>query len=223
MISIIIPVYNHALYTYRTIESLIENTNSKFKLIMIDDGSTDDTKNYAIELTKRLRSSFYYGQNEGNKGVHYSWNAGLRVAFNNNEDYIAIINNDLLFTKDWDLPLITALNSFKLVSPYCTNRDLPDDWPQGKDRAPNPAGIDILGACFMARTKTWREIGLFPEAMKHYFGDNWLVDRVGKENCQQVKESYIHHFFCMTTTQLNNNFWFAKDGEEYNNLKIDKI
>ncbi len=215
MISVIMPVFNHVLYTYRAVESLIENTVSQFKLIMIDDGSSDDTHDYAMELSDRLKDGFYYGRNEKNEGVHYSWNVGLRVALGQNPDYIAVINNDIRFTKDWDLPLIEALKTQKLVSPYHTDGLLPADWPVGSQRIPNQGELEILGACFMAKTQTFKDVGLFPEQMRYYFGDNWLVKKVGAGNCAQVRESYIHHYFSKTTSELQNDYWFKKDQEEY--------
>ncbi len=214
-LGIVMPVYNHVLYTYRAVESLIENTASPFNLIMIDDGSTDDTHDYAMELSDLLKERFYYGRNQKNEGVHYSWNAGLRVAFDQNSDYIAIVNNDVLFTKNWDLPLINALKTKKLVSPYHTDCSLPDDWPSGSRRIANQGNLPILGACFMAQTQTFRDVGFFPEQMRYYFGDNWLVRQVGEQQCAQVPDSYTHHYFSKTTSELANDYWFKKDQEEY--------
>ena len=44
MISIIIPAYNAADYLAQTIESVLNQTYSDFELILIDDGSTDRTR-----------------------------------------------------------------------------------------------------------------------------------------------------------------------------------
>ena len=209
------PVYNHALYTYRAVEALIESTASPFELIMIDDGSTDDTHDYAMELSDRLKEVFYYGRNPKNEGVHRSWNAGLRAAFSRNPDYIAIVNNDVRFTKNWDSPLIDTLQAKKLVSPYHTDGVLPADWPAGSGRVKNRGNLPILGACFMAQTQTFKDAGFFPEQMRYYFGDNWIVRQVGEEQCAQIHASYIHHYFSKTTSELENDFWFKKDQEEY--------
>jgi GT2 family glycosyltransferase len=185
---------------------------------MIDDGSTDDTIDYAIELRDRLGDGFWYARNEKNMGVHYSWNVGLRVAFSQPAEYIAIINNDLLFTKDWDIPLIKALETKKLVSPYHTTGEVPADWPIGSQRMPNEVLIEILGACFMAKTETFREVGFFPEQMRYYYGDNWIVEKVKPENCAQIQESYVHHYCGKTTNQLGVAEWLQKDHEEYEKL-----
>ena len=55
MISIIIPAYNAADYLAQTIESVLNQTYSDFELILIDDGSTDRTreiiKDYPVSYT----------------------------------------------------------------------------------------------------------------------------------------------------------------------------
>lgn len=209
------PVYNHVLYTYRAVESLIATTKTPFKLVMIDDGSTDDTHDYAMELSVRLKDGFYYGRNGKNEGVHYSWNAGLRVALNQNQSSIAIVNNDIRFTEEWDLPLVAALQTKKLVSPFHTDGALPEDWPNGGGRITNRGDLPILGACFMATPQTFGSVGFFPEQMRYYFGDNWLVRQVGPEHCAQIPASYIHHHFSKTTSELENDYWFKKDQQEY--------
>lgn len=55
--SIIIPVYNAEKYLEQCIESILRQTESNFELILINDGSTDDSKSICekySELDKRV-------------------------------------------------------------------------------------------------------------------------------------------------------------------------
>ena len=65
-ISIIIPVYNLDKFISRCIESILEQTYKNFEVIIVDDGSTDNSlniiKNYAL---KDKRINFYSIQNSG--------------------------------------------------------------------------------------------------------------------------------------------------------------
>ena len=42
--SIVIPTFNRSNYLKRAVISIIEQTHKKWELIIVDDGSTDDTK-----------------------------------------------------------------------------------------------------------------------------------------------------------------------------------
>lgn len=232
-LAVVIPVWNKIYWTQKTIESLIKCTKSELTIILVDDNSTDDTMSYSLELGHRLNENgthFYYHKNEKNIGVNAAWNTGLRIAMATGIENICIANNDLLFTDGWDLPLIDALNNgYWLVSPYSTEMTLPNDWPNGGNRHTNPVSeaMKILGACFMFQPKLIEAIGYFPEEFRIYFGDNWIQDmtRVRELKTGHIRESYIHHFFCQTTSGLDNNKLFAEDGAAYNeyckNFKLD--
>lgn len=233
-LAVVIPCFNKVYWTQKTIESLIEATKSDLTIILVDDASTDDTMNYAMELGQRLNKDgthFYYHKNETNIGVNAAWNTGLRIAMATGIEHICIANNDLLFSSGWDLPLIDALDNggYYLVSPYSTEMTVPNDWPKGGNRHTNPVSeaMKILGACFMFKPELIHKIGYFPEQMVHYFGDNWIQDmtRVRDLKTGHIRESYIHHFFCQTSKDLDNSYWFKKDGEEYNtycaNFKLE--
>lgn len=55
MISIIIPAYNAADYLAQTIESVLNQTYSDFELILIDDGSTDRTREIIKDYQCKMR------------------------------------------------------------------------------------------------------------------------------------------------------------------------
>lgn len=222
-LAVIIPVYNHALLTYQTVESLIKCTKSELTLIIVDDGSTDDTRMLCTEQLPLLfkEGNYFYHPNESNIGVNASWNAGLRIAMATEIPYICIANNDLVFTDGWDLPLCNTLDrGYRLVSPYSTEQAKPADFPAGSTRHTNPVGLGILGCCFMFKRELIQTIGFFPETMKHYYGDNWILKmcELRQLKVAHVYDSYIHHLFCMTSSQLDNSKWFPEDGKAYQEL-----
>ena len=49
LISIIIPTYNRCQSLIKTINSLLKNENAEYEIIIVDDGSTDNTR---IEIQK---------------------------------------------------------------------------------------------------------------------------------------------------------------------------
>jgi glycosyltransferase involved in cell wall biosynthesis len=90
-VSIIIPTFNHAKYVLEAIESVAGNTYRNKEIIVIDDGSTDNTQN----LLKNLPGITYIVQK--NEGAHSALNHGLKVA---SGDVISILNDDDLFLPD---------------------------------------------------------------------------------------------------------------------------
>ena len=50
MVTIVIPCYNVAKYIKRCIDSLVDQSFQKFKVILVDDKSTDDTYQYLLQL-----------------------------------------------------------------------------------------------------------------------------------------------------------------------------
>ena len=53
LISVIVPVYNSSLYIGNCISSILEQTYRNIELILIDDGSTDNSKNICLEYVSK--------------------------------------------------------------------------------------------------------------------------------------------------------------------------
>jgi GT2 family glycosyltransferase len=123
--------------------------------------------------------------------VNANWNKGIELAKNK---YVCIANNDITFSKDWDMHLIAELQKpdVWIASPYQTDPAYPT--PYGKhDRAGN---IDLRGSCFMINKEIIKTIGYIPKDMLIWFGDWWLTwetKRHGKL-CVFTDKSVIHHY-----------------------------
>ncbi len=88
MISVIMPAYNAQRFIKESIESILNQTYKDFELIIIDDGSTDQTREVIETYTdKRI----IYSKNNENKGIAYTTNRGIEIA---SGDYIALLDDD---------------------------------------------------------------------------------------------------------------------------------
>ena len=92
LVSIIIPTYNYASYLPRAIRSCLDQSYGMVEVIVVDDGSTDDTRRVVHEMG---RSIFYVFQE--NKGVSSARNAGLKLA---RGEFIAFLDADDYLKKD---------------------------------------------------------------------------------------------------------------------------
>ena len=88
LISIVLPTYNRAYILPEAVRSVLEQTYSTWELIIVDDGSTDDTRE-VIERFADLR--IRYIKHETNKGLAASRNTGITNA---RGAYIANLDSD---------------------------------------------------------------------------------------------------------------------------------
>lgn len=94
LISVCIAVYNRQKFIQAAIESVLNQTYQNFEIIIIDDGSKDDTVSI-IESIADSRIKLF--KNESNQGVVYTRNRYLELA---NGEFIAILDSDDLWFPD---------------------------------------------------------------------------------------------------------------------------
>ncbi len=88
LISVVLPVYNAELYITETINSIINQTYTNFELIIINDGSNDNSEGCILQFQdKRIK----YFKNEKNLKLIQTLNLGLSLA---KGKYIARIDAD---------------------------------------------------------------------------------------------------------------------------------
>ena len=98
-ISILIPVYNSEKYLESAINSIINQTHKKWKIIVINDGSTDNSAQILKKFKKKLGNKMLLLSNKKNKGIAYSLNKGLpliKTEFFGRHDSDDISKNDRL-------------------------------------------------------------------------------------------------------------------------------
>lgn len=91
-ITVVIPVYNGTNYLREAIDSVLNQTYDKYEIIVVDDGSTDETWKIIQSYGTKVR-----GIRQDNLGVAGALNNGIR---NSNSDYVAWLSHDDLFLPD---------------------------------------------------------------------------------------------------------------------------
>lgn len=89
LISVIIPCYNGEKFIGEAIESVINQTYKNWELIIVDDGSTDNSE----EIVKQylLDNRIQYIQHKKNKGIPSARNTGIKKS---NGEFIALLDDD---------------------------------------------------------------------------------------------------------------------------------
>jgi glycosyltransferase involved in cell wall biosynthesis len=92
LVSVIVPIYNTEKYLNRCIDSIINQSYKNLEIILIDDGSTDNSFYLCKEYAKEdKRISFYHQKNKGlsftrNKGISLS--KGMIISFIDSDDFV---------------------------------------------------------------------------------------------------------------------------------------
>ena len=97
MIYIVIPVFNRKNFTRECLLSLQRGSNQNYKVIVVDDGSTDGTADMLREEFPEVEVLF----GDGNLFWTASVNMGIKHALQAGADYVMTLNNDLEVAEDY--------------------------------------------------------------------------------------------------------------------------
>lgn len=88
-ISVIIPVYNSSTYLRKCLDSVVNQNLKDIEIIVINDGSTDDSKNIIEEYSCKYKNIIFIDQE--NKGIGKTRNIGIKKATG---EYITFVDSD---------------------------------------------------------------------------------------------------------------------------------
>ncbi len=133
--SIIIPLYNKARYVAKAIDSVLSQTFPDYELVIMDDGSQDDSFNVATQAI----------EGEGQCHIHRQQNAGVSIARNSavslsHGDYLCFLDAD-----DWWDPTFLEhmsglINDYPEAGIYGTNYTIVNETKQKTRVAPVAVG-----------------------------------------------------------------------------------
>jgi glycosyltransferase involved in cell wall biosynthesis len=115
-VSVIVPNYNHALYLQQRIDSILNQTYSNFELIILDDCSTDNSKEIIEQYRNHPKVSqiIYNTQNSGS--TFKQWNKGVELA---KGEYVWIAESDDVAELHFLDTLIPRLANENVSIAYC--------------------------------------------------------------------------------------------------------
>lgn len=94
-VSVVIPTYNRAYIILEAVESVLTQTYRDFEIIIIDDGSTDNTPEIIRDIQdKKIR----YIRHERNQGCSAAYNSGIAAA---SGDLIGFLDSDDIWKPDY--------------------------------------------------------------------------------------------------------------------------
>ncbi len=206
-VSVIIPTYQHAHFVGQTIESVLGQTYGDYEVIVVDDGSTDNTSEVLAEFGPRITVI----RHRRNRGLSAARNSGISTA---RGDYVAFLDADDVWMPDKlekQVPLFDRNQAVGLVYSDALHFDESGVRPEREfDYAPGQSGM-IHTAVFVAlpipmptvvvRRSCFDMVGLFDEAlcgcadldMWLRISNKWAVDFVDEPLAKyRLSESQMH-------------------------------
>lgn len=80
IVSIVVPTYNRAHLLPRLFQSLLRQSESRFEVIVVDDGSTDLTSSVAEAFARRFQGRLIYVRHPDKRGCNAARNTGVRAS-----------------------------------------------------------------------------------------------------------------------------------------------
>ena len=168
LFSIIIPTYNSSKYIKKALESVLNQTSEKWELIIVDDGSTDNTREIVTPYLSEKVKYFY----QEHKGVSAARNLGVTHA---QTDFLIFLDSD----DRLDKKLIEELNEFSLDKydlitwDVLRFRDGKKKYQKAKKLSPIYEGIraNFLAGSVCFKKEIFEQIGGYDENIS--FGENY--------------------------------------------------
>ena len=174
-VSVVIPSYNHGSYIGRSLESVLAQSYQDFEIVIVDDGSTDDSVEKIRSLGDRRVTIEVFPQN---RGACVALNAAIRRATG---EFIAVLNSDDFFQPEKLKRQVDFLDAHPEVGAVFARPSIVDQ-----------RGIAVQGHPMGAAFRRVTNVSRF-EWLRRLFSDNMLChptlmarrtcyDRVGLYN-----------------------------------------
>ncbi len=175
-ISVIIPTYNRINELQKLLFSLIEQNldKDKFEIIVVDDGSTDNTQELVKELQNKNRNINYLRIK--NSGRSVARNIGASIAKSN---IIAFVDSDCIADKNWlsEILLEFSKNPNLLVVRGPILSELPNLPPFIHSCIYDE---NLATGVFAIKKNFFDQIGKFDQILSYYAEDTELWIRIKK-------------------------------------------
>ncbi len=203
LVSIIMPVYNGEDFLDRSIKSVLRQTYQNWELLLIDDGSEDDSARIIERYLEDDRIKFL--KNDSNSGISATRNKGIN---NSNGEYIALLDQDDEWFADKLQKQVKALNGLGydyglIYSNLEVRFDNGDVTERKKEIEPEPTIIEnlelmllrnlISSPTVLIRKEVLDDVGLFDDSIKWGGDDYDLWIRIA----HKYKFFYIDEVLCI--------------------------
>jgi GT2 family glycosyltransferase len=178
-IVLMMVTFNRFELTKRSIKNIIENTDCNYQLVIVDNGSTDDTPKCLLEyvtstaasLGKKIDTRILY--NPENRGIATGRNQCLKMADEYKPDWYSTIDNDIEVPKGWMsecIDIMSANSKMGMVGVNMEDKPYPITTMNGKTFQLKPQG-NLGTACTVFPRKLHQLLGFFNTEYQKKYGE----------------------------------------------------
>lgn len=124
-VGVIVPSYNHAIYLDLRIQSILNQTYSNFELFILDDMSTDDSKDVLLKYGGAERVKQFVFNQENSGSVFRQWKKGISLVAHC--DYIWIAESDDFADTDFLFKMVQILEKDESLAMAYSNSYVVND------------------------------------------------------------------------------------------------
>jgi len=196
--------YGQADYTRQCIDSMVRHGTPLDRLVVVDNGSKDDTRDYLSTLP--LGGRIY---NSENLGCGVAWNQGALAL---QAEWTIVMNNDVLVSANWIENLIGAArqHDIRVMSPAMVEGDLGYDFeafaPDASTRMRDAVRRGWCHAvCLAIHKSVWMDIGYFQPVPKLLgYEDTLFFNEMAKAKLPggTTGAAWLHHFGSITQSAM---------------------
>ena len=170
MISVVIPLYNKEKSVRATLESVRAQSYKDWECIVVDDGSTDNSREVVEQF--KIEDLRFKILSQENSGVSAARNAGIMAA---KGEYVAFLDGDDIWDKDYLKAMVGLIEEYPGKSVYglgCAKIKkgeqpvLKENYYRGEAKWDNPT-MAFTGSSACVNRKDAIEVGLFDTRMTH--------------------------------------------------------
>lgn len=164
MVTIVIPCYNASLYINKCIEYLTSQTYKNFKVIFVDDCSTDDTYQHLLKIQSSSVLNISVLQNPVNSGPAASRNKAILAA---DTKYITFCDSDDWYDADYLEMMVTLLENNGADIAFCGHKVV-DEYGNTQNRpVSSKNGLIVREEAFSLDADSLCMLMVKTEIMKH--------------------------------------------------------
>ncbi len=167
IVSVIIPSYNYAQFLGDALRSVFEQDYHPMEVIVVDDGSTDET----AAVARSFKDVIYSFQS--NKGPAAARNTGIGVA---QGDFIAFLDADDLWPQDrlkTQMQYFIANPNTEVVLGRVRYTEMPTNINSFEGPVHTRVNVNLGSGLF--RTSVFDKVGLLDESLRYYEDHDWFL------------------------------------------------
>lgn len=193
---IVIPVWNQLEATKACLESIIENTDYPYRVIIVDNKSDEPTASFLRSFGKQHSEKVLLMRSEENLGYIKGTNLGMKASTG---DYVCLLNNDTVVYPGWLSAMVRVAElelDIGIVNPASNHFDISSEEADKADSIRYKGMGKCVGFCMLIKREIVDRVGYLDERFGMGYGEDdayCISARNEGYRCVMARGAYVYH------------------------------